>query len=211
MDTSALPWFEAEAATIRRAAAVGLAALWLLTFPQPSQAAAPPDVARDTGGASMAALDRAQELAIYALGLIGINYRYGGASPVRGLDCSGLVQYVFQQVTGVTLPRTSREMARLGGRVAATDLQPGDLVFFNTLKSPYSHVGIYLGDARFIHAPHRGGEVEIVAMTQRYWRTRYDGARRLIGALPEPVSAPHAEALEAGAPPGTNPYGGSGR
>jgi cell wall-associated NlpC family hydrolase len=139
-------------------------------------------------------MQRAQDLAIYALGLTGVDYRYGGISPDRGLDCSGLVRYVFQEVVGVTLPRTSREIARLGGRVAPGDLQAGDLVFFNTRNSPFSHVGIYVGDHRFIHAPHRGGEVEIVALTQRYWQQRYDGARRLVGALSAPIDAPRAEA-----------------
>lgn len=139
-------------------------------------------------------LQSAQDLAIYALGLIGVDYRYGGNNPEHGLDCSGLVRYVFQEVVGVTLPRTSREMARLGGRVAPGDLKAGDLVFFNTRSSPFSHVGIYLGDDRFIHAPHRGGEVEIVTMSQRYWQQRYDGARRLVGVvMPELISSAHAE------------------
>jgi cell wall-associated NlpC family hydrolase len=137
-------------------------------------------------------LQSAQDLAIYALGLIGVDYRYGGSSPEHGLDCSGLVRYVFQEVVGVTLPRTAREMARLGGRVAPGDLQAGDLVFFNTRSSPFSHVGIYLGDDRFIHAPHRGGEVEIVTMSQRYWQQRYDGARRLVAFVPELISSAQA-------------------
>ena len=145
-------------------------------------------------------LQSAQDLAIYALGLIGVDYRYGGSSPERGLDCSGLVRYVFQEVVGVTLPRTAREIARLGGRVAPGDLRAGDLVFFNTRSSPFSHVGIYLGDNRFIHAPHRGGEVEIVAMSQRYWQRRYDGARRLVGVLPDLIPSAHAERPAAPAP-----------
>jgi hypothetical protein len=89
-------------------------------------------------------------------------------------------------------------MARLGGHVAQGDLRAGDLVFFNTRSSPFSHVGIYLGDHRFIHAPHRGGEVEIVAMTQHYWQQRYEGARRLVGASsdlknPADVETPAAQ------------------
>jgi cell wall-associated NlpC family hydrolase len=149
-------------------------------------------------------LQTAQDLAIYALGLIGVDYRYGGSSPERGLDCSGLVRYVFQEVVGVTLPRTAREIARLGGRVAPGDLRAGDLVFFNTRSSPFSHVGIYLGDNRFIHAPHRGGEVEIVAMSQRYWQRRYDGARRLVGVLPDLIPSAHAERPAALAPARTD-------
>jgi cell wall-associated NlpC family hydrolase len=134
----------------------------------------------------------AQDLAIYALGLIGVDYRFGGTTPERGLDCSGLVRYVFQQVTGVTLPRTSQELSRLGEKVPVAELMPGDLVFFNTRQLQFSHVGIYLGEDRFIHAPHRGGEVEIVTLSKTYWQKRFDGARRLVGALPDLI--PTAEA-----------------
>jgi cell wall-associated NlpC family hydrolase len=134
----------------------------------------------------------AQDLAIYALGLIGVDYRFGGTTPERGLDCSGLVRYVFQQVTGVTLPRTSQELSRLGEKVAASDLMPGDLVFFNTRQLQFSHVGIYLGENRFIHAPRQGGEVEIVTLSKAYWQKRFDGARRLVGALPDLIPAAEA-------------------
>jgi cell wall-associated NlpC family hydrolase len=180
---------------LRRAAILMLAAMTLALLPRAGMAAQP--AAAPTVQRPMArVLQSAQDLAIYALGLIGVDYRYGGNSPEHGLDCSGLVRYVFQEVVGVTLPRTAREMARLGGRVAPGDLKAGDLVFFNTLSSPFSHVGIYLGDDRFIHAPHRGGEVEIVTMSQRYWQQRYDGARRLVGVVvPELISSAHAQPL----------------
>ncbi len=94
------------------------------------------------------------------------------------------MRYVFQQVTGVTLPRTSKELSRLGNKVASTDLAPGDLVFFNTRRFPFSHVGIYLGDNRFIHAPSTGSEVEISRLSETYWQTHFNGARRLVGVLP---------------------------
>ena len=135
----------------------------------------------------------AQDLAIYALGLIGVDYRFGGTTPDRGLDCSGLVRYVFQQVTGVTLPRTSQELSRLGTKVTLADLMPGDLVFFNTRRLQFSHVGIYLGEDRFIHAPRQGGEVEIVTLSKTYWQKRFDGARRLVGALPDLIPSAQAE------------------
>lgn len=159
----------------------------------------------------------AQDIAIYALGMIGVNYKWGGNNPDGGLDCSGLVRYVFQQVTGVTLPRTSREMGRMGEKIAMKDLMPGDLVFFNTRRFAYSHVGIYLGDNRFIHAPNRGSEVEIVPITDAYWRKHFNGARRLVGALPglmipsanamplEPAEAPKAESGVAATEPATPP------
>jgi cell wall-associated NlpC family hydrolase len=126
----------------------------------------------------------AQDVAVYALGLLGVTYKFGGNTPEAGLDCSGLVRHVFQEVTGFTLPRTSKEMSRLGARITPADLEPGDLVFFNTRRFAYSHVGIYLGDNRFIHAPSRGSEVEIAHMSHAYWRKKFDGARRLVGTVP---------------------------
>jgi cell wall-associated NlpC family hydrolase len=187
------------AAALRRAATLALAAMTLMLLPRAgtaTQPAAASGHARTAERPVARVLQSAQDLAIYALGLIGAEYRYGGSSPEDGLDCSGLVRYVFQEAVGITLPRTAREMARLGGRVAPGDLKAGDLVFFNTRSSPFSHVGIYLGDDRFIHAPHRGGEVEIVTMSQRYWQQRYEGARRLVGALPHLISSAHAEPVD---------------
>jgi cell wall-associated NlpC family hydrolase len=140
-----------------------------------------------TVGAVAKVWQGAQDVALFALGLIGVDYRYGGETPARGLDCSGLVRYVFAEVTGVTLPRTSREMSRLGEKVSLADLAPGDLVFFNTRRFSFSHVGLYLGDNRFIHAPSTGGEVEISELSQAYWKRRFDGARRLVGVLPSLV------------------------
>jgi cell wall-associated NlpC family hydrolase len=137
----------------------------------------------------------AQDVAIYALGLIGVDYRFGGNSPDSGLDCSGLVRYVFQEVTGVTLPRTSREMSSIGSKIALGDLKPGDLVFFNTRRFQFSHVGIYLGDSRFIHAPATGGEVEIAKLSESYWQKHFDGARRLVGVLPALVPSVISPAL----------------
>jgi cell wall-associated NlpC family hydrolase len=121
---------------------------------------------------------RAHDLLLQAFALTGIRYRYGGDSPASGFDCSGFVRYVFQQI-GTALPRNASEISHLGRTVDKNELQPGDLVFFNTLRRPFSHVGIYLGDQRFIHAPSGGGNVEIVNMSQRYWERRYNGARRL--------------------------------
>jgi cell wall-associated NlpC family hydrolase len=114
-----------------------------------------------------------------ALGHLGIRYKYGGSSPVTGFDCSGLVRYVVSQAVGLVLPRDTRSLSTLGARVSSDELQPGDLVFFNTLRKPFSHVGIYVGDRRFVHAPASGGAVELVNMSERYWQSRFDGARRL--------------------------------
>lgn len=121
----------------------------------------------------------AQELAVRALSLIGIHYRRGGESPESGFDCSGFVRYIFRESLGLRLPRTSRDISQYGKTISREDLQPGDLVFFNTLRRGFSHVGIYLGDDRFVHAPASGGEVRVEDMRQTYWTKRFDGARRL--------------------------------
>lgn len=122
---------------------------------------------------------RASELAMHAMGMIGIRYQYGGTAPENGLDCSGLVRYLFKEVWGTNLPRTSEEISRLGENVETENLQPGDLVFYNTLRRGFSHVGIYLGDNKFIHAPSVGGQVRIESMDVGYWRKRFNGARRI--------------------------------
>lgn len=120
-----------------------------------------------------------REIAVQALSFLGVPYRYGGRQPETGFDCSGLVHYVVGKVTGMVLPVDTRGLREAGSSISAEELQPGDLVFFNTLRRPYSHVGIYLGRQRFVHAPSSGGVVEVVSMAQSYWRRRYDGARRL--------------------------------
>lgn len=121
----------------------------------------------------------APELALQAISLVGTRYKYGGDAPETGLDCSGLVRYVFKAAQGMDLPRTSEQMSKLGRHIAPEELQPGDLVFYNTLKRAFSHVGIYLGDDKFIHAPSSGGQVRIDDMRRAYWKRRFNGARRL--------------------------------
>jgi len=143
------------------------------------------------------ALESAQGLASAALDLIGIRYKWGGNTPETGLDCSGLVRYVFQQVTGVTLPRTAKDISRLGTDVAIADLQPGDLVFFNTRRFAFSHVGIYLGNNQFVHAPRRGREVEVATLDSGFWQRRFDGARRMAGNLPSLLPSLVGEAMAA--------------
>jgi cell wall-associated NlpC family hydrolase len=130
--------------------------------------------------AAQGATADARDAAIMALALVGAPYSAGGGSPESGFDCSGLVAYVFAQAAQLRLPRNTFDLARAGTAVSREDLQAGDLVFYNTQRRPYSHVGIYLGDARFVHAPSSGGAVRIEAMDVRYWTQRFDGARRLI-------------------------------
>ncbi len=122
---------------------------------------------------------KATELAMTAMTLIGSHYKYGGNSPETGIDCSGLVRYVFKEAWGATVPRTSLELSRAGEEVSEADLQPGDLVFYNTRRRSYSHVGIYLGDNKFIHAPSSGKKVRIDNMDMAYWKSRFNGARRI--------------------------------
>lgn len=141
--------------------------------------AQPPGTMESAPTAADTVLGQAQEVVLRALSFIGVRYKWGGTSPESGFDCSGLIRYVYAQVTGQALPYNAQELSRVGETVDRTELQPGDLVFFNTLRKPFSHVGIYLGNARFVHAPSRGGHVEIVEMKNRYWQNRYNGARRL--------------------------------
>jgi cell wall-associated NlpC family hydrolase len=147
--------------------------------------------------AAASAYRSAQALTSAALNLIGIRYTWGGNTPATGLDCSGLVRYVFQQVIGVTLPRTAKDMSQLGEQIAISDLQPGDLVFFNTRRFAFSHVGIYLGDNRFVHAPRRGREVEVAEFDSGFWQKRFSGARRLAGVLPAMLPSIIGEAAAA--------------
>ena len=123
--------------------------------------------------------ERAREVLLNALSLTGIRYKYGGNSPESGFDCSGFVRYVYQQSANLTLPHGARAISQIGKTVTKNELQPGDLVFFNTLKSAFSHVGIYLGNNRFIHSPSSGGGVRVEDMQDSYWQKRFNGAQRI--------------------------------
>jgi cell wall-associated NlpC family hydrolase len=123
---------------------------------------------------------RLTNLLIYAISMVGVKYKFGGNAEQSGFDCSGFVRYVFSESIPLELPRSSYAMGKLGKAVKSDDLQAGDLVFYNTLQRAFSHVGIYLGEGRFIHSPSRGKSVEIVDMSDRYWKKRFNGARRLV-------------------------------
>ena len=122
----------------------------------------------------------AQDLILKGLELVGVNYRRGGTNADSGLDCSGFVQLVFKDAIGLILPRTAREQSQVGDNIDKTELKPGDLVFFNTMRHAFSHVGIYLGDNRFLHSPRSGAEVRVEDMRQSDWVKRYNGARRVV-------------------------------
>jgi cell wall-associated NlpC family hydrolase len=123
--------------------------------------------------------DRERPL-VHALQTVGVKYRLGGRSPDTGFDCSGLVVHVFERAWGVVLPPGTAALRRVGMPITKLkELEPGDLVFYNTRNRPYSHVGIYLGEGRFLHAPRPGAQVRVENVTTRYWSQRFDGARRL--------------------------------
>ena len=130
-----------------------------------------------------AAVDRAGDLVMGALAQLGIRYKYGGNTPESGFDCSGFVRHVYQNTVGLLLPRSAADMAAKGSEVEKSELKPGDLVFFNTLKRTFSHVGIYIGEGKFVHAPSTGGQVRVESLSVPYWQTRFNGARRMDAAL----------------------------
>ena len=123
--------------------------------------------------------DRASSLVTKAVDFLGTRYKRGGNNVAQGLDCSGLVRIVFKDALNIDLPRTAAEISQAGEKIDASELQPGDLVFFNTLKRGFSHVGIYMGDNKFIHSPSKGGQVRIESMEVAYWKKRFNGARRI--------------------------------
>jgi len=123
------------------------------------------------------------EALLQALLALGVDYRYGGNSPVSGFDCSGLVAYVYREAWGIRLPHSTRAQSEAGVPVSLAELQPGDLVFYDTQKRPYSHVGIYMGDGRFVHAPKSGARVRVESLESAYWSSRFNGARRIEPSL----------------------------
>jgi cell wall-associated NlpC family hydrolase len=131
--------------------------------------------------------DAASELVLNAMGFLGVPYKYGGNSADTGFDCSGFVRAVFEESVGKVLPRRSDEQAAATQPIERTELKPGDLVFFNTMRRAFSHVGIYVGDGKFIHSPRAGSTVRLEDMRKSYWETRFNGARRV------PVAADGAQ------------------
>ncbi|MCO1397290.1 C40 family peptidase [Burkholderia cenocepacia] len=127
---------------------------------------------------------KAGDVVVGALNMIGVRYRWGGKSPDSGLDCSGFVRYVFQDTLGMSLPRRAEEMSRVGEKVSMSNLKPGDLVFFNTMRRTFSHVGIYIGDNKFVHSPSTGSTVRVDDLDSGYWEKRFTGARRIESEFP---------------------------
>lgn len=145
--------------------------------------------ARDSVG------EKASSLVMSAMGFLGVPYKYGGNSVESGgFDCSGFVRAVYEQSLGKVLPRRASEQAAATQTIDRSELKPGDLVFFNTMKRAFSHVGIYVGEGKFIHAPRAGSQVRVEDMRMAYWQTRFNGARR-VAPLAEPVASSPLPAL----------------
>ncbi|RCW64125.1 C40 family peptidase [Pseudorhodoferax soli] len=133
--------------------------------------------------------DTTSDLVGTAMGFLGVPYRRGGNSAESGFDCSGFVRAVYSQTVGLVLPRRANEQAAATDTIEKRDLQPGDLVFFNTMRRTFSHVGIYVGDGKFVHAPRSGAKVRVEDMDSSYWKRRFDGARRVETDTPLDASA----------------------
>lgn len=146
------------------------------------------------------------------MSLVGVLYRWAGNTPTTGFDCSGLVQYVVARAADVKLPRTTAEISQRGSPVDPGQIAPGDLVFFNTMGRPHSHVGIYVGKLRFVNAPSTGGVVRLDYLTNPYWAKRFDGIRRVASPVQQPspfdsptyLAAPREVPAPAATPAQTN-------
>ena len=125
--------------------------------------------------------ERTVDLVSTAIGFLGIPYLRGGNSAETGFDCSGFVRAIYKETIGLVLPRSADQQANATQKIDKSELKPGDLVFFNTMKRAFSHVGIYLGEGKFIHSPRSGASVRIEDMRIPYWNVRFDGARRVQG------------------------------
>ena len=121
-----------------------------------------------------------QEMVLFALGLLDTGYRFGGRNPNAGLDCSGMVAYIVENISTRQLPHNAAQIADRTRPIDVSELRPGDLVFFNTMKRRHSHMGIYIGDGRFVHAPNSRGRVRVERLDNRYFAKRIDGARTLL-------------------------------
>lgn len=139
---------------------------------------------------------KASELVVTAMGFLGVPYKRGGNTAETGFDCSGFVRAMFEQTMGLVLPRRAEQQAAATQKIERTDLQPGDLVFFNTLQRAFSHVGIYVGNGKFIHSPRPGSEVRVENMGMAYWKHRFDGARRVSMSAPESATLAPLQAAQ---------------
>ena len=151
------------------------------TTPPVATTSAPARVVAPSG--NYFALDgehQTQEMVLFALGLLDTGFRFGGRNPDAGLDCSGMVAYIVENISTRQLPHNAAQIADRTRPIDVSELRPGDLVFFNTMKRRHSHMGIYIGDGRFVHAPNSRGRVRVERLDNRYFAQRIDGARTLL-------------------------------
>jgi cell wall-associated NlpC family hydrolase len=134
-------------------------------------------------------VDRTSDLVVTAIGFLGVPYRRGGNTAETGFDCSGFVRAMYTQTVGHLLPRRAEEQAAATQKIDRSELKPGDLVFFNTMRRAFSHVGIYVGEGKFIHSPKPGAQVRVEDMSGSYWQRRFSGARRVLSAEENSVKA----------------------
>ncbi len=180
----AAPAAPASAASAPAAGHTGDAVLQLLSerglLTNPGQIAAQVAAEVEASPLVQGMRDKATDLVVTAMNFLGVRYRRGGNNAEQGFDCSGFTRYIFENSVGLVLPRRADQQAKDAGLlvVKKEELKPGDLVFFNTMRRAFSHVGIYVGEGKFIHAPRTGGKVRIEDMQQAYWQRRFNGARR---------------------------------
>lgn len=157
---------------------------------------------QDRPGVASAPRDRAAEMVLAAMNFLDMPYKRGGNGGDEGFDCSGFTRHVFNLSLGLMLPRRVDDQASAAGlvKIKREELQPGDLVFFNTLKRTFSHVGIYIGEGRFIHSPRTGAQVRVEDMRFAYWTRRYTGARRAETLLASAGAGPASTATSIAVP-----------
>ncbi|WP_287881151.1 C40 family peptidase [Aquitalea sp.] len=162
-------------------AMLGTLALWLSACGTPPRktSQARPRPSQDKTLSALKADGAGREILMYTLGLLDLDYKFGGSNPEAGLDCSGMVSYIYQNAVGVRLPHNAAQIAGLARPVSNSQMQVGDLVFFNTMNRSFSHMGIYIGDNKFVHAPRTNSAIRVDRLDNSYFSARFEGARTL--------------------------------
>ncbi len=162
-------------------ALLGSLALWLSACSTPPRKTSQsrPRPGQDKTLSALKADGAGREILMYTLGLLDLDYKFGGANPEAGLDCSGMVSYIYQNAVGVKLPHNAAQIAGLARPISNSQMQVGDLVFFNTMNRSFSHMGIYIGDSKFVHAPRTNSAIRVDRLDNSYFAARFEGARTL--------------------------------
>ncbi|AUH51094.1 hypothetical protein CXB49_09860 [Chromobacterium sp. ATCC 53434] len=170
---------------LQGAALAGLAALLAAcgtTAVKTSQRPRPSRPSGDTSLSNISADGNGREILLYTIGLLDGGYQFGGSNPEAGLDCSGMVSYIYQNAVGIRLPHNAARIAALARPIPDTQMQVGDLVFFNTMNRPFSHMGLFIGDGKFVHAPRTNSTIRVARLDNVYFAPRYEGARTVLRA-----------------------------